>query len=183
PQWENLDIEFAYLAAGATVLRLGAVYGEHDYLHRFEPVLRRVRAGRAQLPVGSGGLLFSRVYAGDVAAAVLAALETPAAAGECINVVEARTAPMQLFYAQVAAAAGGLELVRVPDGALPPDLRSTGAASQHLLASPAKAGDLLGWQDMAGPDVLRRAVAWHLSHPPTAPGTGFAADDEALQAG
>ena len=28
PEWENLDVEEAYLAAGATILRLGAVYGE-----------------------------------------------------------------------------------------------------------------------------------------------------------
>jgi nucleoside-diphosphate-sugar epimerase len=45
PEWENLDVEDAYLRAGATILRLGAVYGEHDYQHRFEPVLRRIRAG------------------------------------------------------------------------------------------------------------------------------------------
>ena len=76
PQWENLDIEEAYLAAGATILRLGAVYGEHDYQRRFEPALRRVRAGRPRLPVGAGSFLGSRVYAGDVAEAALAALGT-----------------------------------------------------------------------------------------------------------
>jgi nucleoside-diphosphate-sugar epimerase len=68
PQWENLEVEEAYLSAGATILRLGAVYGEHDYQHRFEPVLRRVRAGRCQMPIGAGNFLFSRVYAGDVGA-------------------------------------------------------------------------------------------------------------------
>jgi hypothetical protein len=46
PAWENLDVEEAYLGAGATILRLGVVYGEHDCQRRFEPVLRRVRAGR-----------------------------------------------------------------------------------------------------------------------------------------
>ncbi len=45
PAWENLDVEEAYLGAGATILRLGAVYGEYDYQHRFELVPRRVRAG------------------------------------------------------------------------------------------------------------------------------------------
>ena len=72
PQWENLDIEARYLAAGATVLRLGAVYGEHDYQHRLEFVLRRVRAGRARMPFGAGTFLFSRIYVGDVATAVAA---------------------------------------------------------------------------------------------------------------
>jgi len=183
PQWENLDIEEAYLAAGATILRLGAVYGEHDYQHRFEPVLRRVRAGRRQLPVGPGSFLFSRVYAGDVAQAVLATLASQRSAGECLNIVEAQTLPMRLFYEQVIAAAGAsLDLVRVPDQTLPPDLRSTGAPGQHLLASPAKASAMIGWRDAADHHVLRRSVAWHLDHPPRKPDRDFAADDTALTA-
>jgi nucleoside-diphosphate-sugar epimerase len=183
PAWENLDVEQAYLGAGATVLRLGAVYGEHDYQHRFEPVLRRVRAGRTRLPVGAGSFVWSRVYAGDVARAVLAALGTRAGAGQCLNIVEEQAAPMRLHYEQVIAAASArLELVRVPDEALPPDLAVTGTISQHLLASPAKAREVLGWRATADPQVLRRAVAWHLRHPPGDADAGFSADDAALAA-
>jgi nucleoside-diphosphate-sugar epimerase len=164
-------------------LRLGLVYGEHDYQRRFEPVLRRVRAGRPRLPVGAGSFLGSRVYAGDVARAVLAALGTRRGAGQCLNIVEGQAAPMRLFYEQVISAAGAsLELVRVPDESLPPDLRETGTLSQHLLASPLKAGEVLGWRAIAGPQVLRRAVAWHLSHPPDDADTDFAGDDDALAA-
>ncbi|HUB38631.1 MAG TPA: NAD-dependent epimerase/dehydratase family protein [Streptosporangiaceae bacterium] len=181
--WENLDVEEAYLGAGATILRLGAVYGEHDYQRRFEPVLRRVRAGRDRMPVGAGGFLGSRVYAGDVARAVLAALGTRQSAGQCLNIVEDQAAPMRLFYEQVISAADArLELVRVPDEALPLDLQETGTLSQHLLVSPIKARDVLGWRATASPQVLRRAVAWHLSHPPGAPDTDFSADDAALAA-
>jgi nucleoside-diphosphate-sugar epimerase len=181
PQWENLEIEEAYLRAGATILRLGAVYGEHDYQHMFEPVLRRVRAGRRQLPVGAGNFLFSRVYVGDVAQAVLAALASDHGSGLCLNIVEAQTAPMRLFYEQVSSATdGGVELVRVPDETLPPDLRDTGALSQHLLASPARALAMLGWRDTAGLQILRRAVSWHLAHPPSEPDVDFSADDAAL---
>ena len=114
-------------------------------------MLRRVRSGRACLPVGTGAFLFSRVYVGDVAAAVLAALSRGSGAGDCFNIVETQTAPMRLFCEQVAAAAGAeLQLIRVPDGMLPPDLASTGALSKHLLASPVKAREVLGWQDTAG---------------------------------
>ncbi len=181
PQWENLEIEEAYRRAGAAILRLGAVYGEHDYQHRFEPVLRRVRAGRAQMPVGAGGFLFSRVYAGDVAQAVLVAQASRRSAGECFNIVGAQTSPMRLFYEQVITAAdASLELVRVPDESLPPDLQRAGAPGQHLLASPAKAHALLGWRDTAEHHVLRRAVAWHLEHPPSDPDSDFSADDAAL---
>jgi nucleoside-diphosphate-sugar epimerase len=182
-KWENLDVEQAYLGARATILRLGVVFGEHDYQHRFEPVLRRVRAGRSQLPIGGGGFLWSRVYAGEVARAVLAALESGRGAGQCLNIVEDQTAPMRLFYEQVIAAAGAdLDLVRVPDEALPPDLEITGTPSQHLLVSPAKARDVLGWHATADPEVLRRAVAWHLSNPPRDADANFAADDAALAA-
>jgi nucleoside-diphosphate-sugar epimerase len=181
PQWENLEVEEAYLGAGATILRLGAVYGEHDYQRRFEPVLRRVRAGRRQLPVGAGNFLFSRVYVDDVAKAVLAALTRDHGSGRCLNIVETQTAPTRLFYEQVIGATGGsLELVRVPDETLPPDLRDTGAVSQHLLASPARAVTMLGWRDTAGLEVLRRAVGWHLAHPPGEPDDDFSADDAAL---
>ncbi|MDX6389375.1 MAG: hypothetical protein QOJ73_438 [Streptosporangiaceae bacterium] len=183
PKWENLDVEEAYLGAGATVLRLGAVYGEHDYQRRFEPVLRRVRAGRPRLPIGVGGFLWSRVYVGDVAQAVLAALGTRRSAGQCLNIVEGQAAPMRLFYEQVISAAGAsLELVRAPDEALPPDLQDTGTLSQHLLVSPLKAREVLGWHAAASPQVLRRAVAWHLSHPPGDADTDFSGDDDALAA-
>jgi nucleoside-diphosphate-sugar epimerase len=183
PKWENLDVEEAYLDAGATILRLGAVYGEHDYQRRFEPVLRRVRAGRPRLPIGAGGFLWSRVYVGDVAQAVLVALGIRRSAGQCLNIVEGQAAPMRLFYEQVISAAdASLELVRVPDEALPPDLRNTGTLNQHLLASPLKAREVLGWHATASPQVLRRAVAWHLSHPPDDAATDFSGDDDALAA-
>jgi nucleoside-diphosphate-sugar epimerase len=183
PKRENLDVEEAYLGAGATILRLGVVYGEHDYQRRFEPVLRRVRAGRPRLPVGGGGFLSSRVYVGDVARAVLAALESGRGAGQCLNIVEDQASSMRLFFEQVIAAAGAdLELVRVPDEALPPDLQLAGTLSQHLLASPLKAREVLGWHATADPRVLRRAVAWHLSHPPRDADASFAGDDDALAA-
>jgi nucleoside-diphosphate-sugar epimerase len=182
PDWENLEIEEAYLSAGAVILRLGAVYGEHDYQHRFEPVLRRVRAGRTRMPVGTGNFLFSRVHAGDVAEAVLVALASPRSSGQCFNIVEARTSPMGLFYQEIIAAAGArLDLVRVSGDALPPDLRETAAIRQHLLASPAKARAVLGWQDAADNDALRRAVTWHLEHPPSDQNGDFSADDAALE--
>lgn len=103
------------------MLRLGAVYGEHDYQYRFEPVLRRLRAGRTRMPVGTGSFLFSRVYVGDVAQAVLAVLATDqSAAANCFNIVERQAAPMPLFYEQISAMADAdLELVRVRDEMLP----------------------------------------------------------------
>jgi nucleoside-diphosphate-sugar epimerase len=180
PKYENLEMEERYLPRGATVLRLGAVYGEHDYQRRFEFVLRRVRAGRRRIPVGSGQFLFSRVYVGDVARAVSLALggEFPGA----FNVVEPSTAPYRLFAEQILAAAGAAdaELVRVRDDALPEDLSLTGAVDQHLLMDPWKARTVLGWQPADPAGSLVKSVWWHLENPPADASGDFSADDAVL---
>ena len=180
PQYENLEMEERYLPRGATVLRLGAVYGEYDYQRRFEFVLRRVRAGRKRIPVGSGQFLFGRVYVGDVAAAVSLALagDFPGA----FNVVEPSTAPYRLFAEQILAAADAedVELVRVRDDLLPEDLVLTGAISQHLMMDSSKARDLLGWAPADPAASLRASVRWHLAHPPADASDDFSADDDVL---
>ncbi|MET9316692.1 NAD-dependent epimerase/dehydratase family protein [Kribbella sp. NPDC003505] len=180
PQYENLEMEERYLPRGATVLRLGAVYGEHDYQRRFEFVLRRVRAGRRRIPVGSGQFLFSRVYVGDVAAAVSRALagDHPGA----FNVVEPTTAPYRMFAEQILVATGAadIELVRVRDDLLPEDLSLTGTIDQHLLMDSRKAGTVLGWAPQDPAETLRASVRWHLAHPPDDASADFSADDAVL---
>jgi nucleoside-diphosphate-sugar epimerase len=181
PDSENLEMEERYLPRGATVLRLGAVYGEHDYQGRFEFVLRRHRAGRKRIPVGAGQFLFSRVYVGDVAAAVSLALagDHP---GEAFNIVERYTAPYRLFAEQILAAADGsdIELVRVPDDKLPSDLGLTGSLSQHLLMDGAKAREVLGWNESEPSAALSRSVRWHLDNPPAETARDWAEDESAL---
>lgn len=181
PEYENLEMEERYLPRGATVLRLGAVYGEHDYQRRFEFVLRRVRAGRKRIPVGSGQFLFSRVYVGDVAAAVSLALVGDHR-GEAFNVVERSTAPYRLFAEQILAAADApdVELVRVSDERLPADLELTGVLSQHLLMDPGKARAVLGWEPVDPAASLRESVRWHLANPPVDASDDFSADEAAL---
>jgi len=180
PQYENLEMEERYLPRGATVLRLGAVYGEHDYQRRFEFILRRVRAGRRRIPIGSGQFLFSRVYVGDVAAAVSAALGGDVAGA--FNVVEPSTAPYRLFAEQILAAADAsdVELVKVRDDLLPEDLSLTGALSQDLLMDSSEARAVLGWSPVDPAETLRASVRWHLENPPSDASDDFSADDAVL---
>ena len=180
PQYENLEMEEKYLPRGATVLRLGAVYGEHDYQRRFEFILRRVRAGRRRIPIGSGQFLFSRVYVGDVAAAVSAALGGDFAGA--FNVVEPSTAPYRLFAEQILAAADAsdVELVKVRDDLLPEDLSLTGALSQDLLMDSSRARAVLGWSPVDPAETLRASVRWHLENPPADASDDFSADDAVL---
>ncbi len=183
PDYDKLDVEEDFLAAGATVLRLPMVYGEHDYQRREEFILRRVRAGRLQIPFGAGTWLPTRGYVRDVARAVRMALATPAAAGEVFNIAERRTSTVRLWARRILEAAGfNADLIRVPDALLPADLRQTGNMSQHIVASAAKARLILGWTDSDPVAVLRTTVAWHLANPPEEEDPGFDADDEALAA-
>ena len=55
--YDKFDVEQRWLARGAVVLRLPMVYGPHDDQVREDMVLRRIRAGRAVMPVGAGNLL------------------------------------------------------------------------------------------------------------------------------
>jgi nucleoside-diphosphate-sugar epimerase len=180
--YDKLDVEPAYLARQGCALRLGMVYGPHDPQRREEPVLRRVRADRKRIPTGPGNLLLPRLHVDDAATAILAALDHPhQAQGHAFNIAESRAYPVNAWLRAVLAAAGHeAELVRVPDDALPPDLRLTRAVEQQFLASTTKAQERLGWRPADPTEGVQRSTQWHLANPPTDTDDDFSADDQAL---
>lgn len=179
--YDKLDVEDVYLPAGATSLRLPMVYGERDYQRREEYILRRVRAGRKQIPFGSGQWLACRGYVRDIARAIRLALENDVARGAALNVADVRTYSVQMWSRMILEAAGSdAELVRVPDEVLPADLEETGTLSQHVIASSLRAEALLGWKPSDPVESLRASVTWHLANPPEDPNPDFSADDAAL---
>jgi nucleoside-diphosphate-sugar epimerase len=137
---------------------------------------------RTRIPTGPGNLLLPRLHVYDAARAVIAALDRPdAAAGHAFNIAEDRVYPVNAWIRAVLAAAGHeAALVRVPDAALPPDLRLTRGVEQHALASTAKAQKLLGWHPDDPDKGVQRSTRWHLANPPAEPDNDFSADDEAL---
>jgi nucleoside-diphosphate-sugar epimerase len=178
--YEKLDVEELYLERGATVCRLPMVYGEHDGQRREWFILRRVHAGRKQIPFGSGTWVSTRGYVGDIAAGVRLALEAPDAAGEVFNLGERRSPSVALWARMILDAADSdAELVPVPDEALPEDLGISSVIPQHLLCDSSKARRTLGWTETDPTAALRRSVQWHLANPPDDDGD-FSADDEAL---
>lgn len=188
--YEKLDVEERWLGRGGTVCRLPMVFGEHDYQRREEFVLRRVRAGRREIPVGAGTALLTFGYVGDIARGVRLAIEAEpsVAAGEIFNFGERRSPTMRLRAERILEAAGAMgtvELVAVPDEALPPDLGILGSIAQPLLVSSDKARRVLGWDESDPTDAVRRSVEWHLAHPPgpedQATAGDFSADDAALE--
>lgn len=179
--YDKLDVEEVYLPLGATSLRLPMVYGERDYQRREEYILRRVRAGRKRIPFGAGTWLTTRGYVRDLARGIRLALELGAAPGQALNLCEDRTYSVGLWSRMILEAAGSdAELVRVADGALPPDLEETGSLSQHILATALRARTLLGWSTTDPAECLRASVAWHLANPPAQPDPDFSLDDVAL---
>jgi nucleoside-diphosphate-sugar epimerase len=182
--YDKLDVEPAYLDRGGTALRLSMIYGEHDGQRREEFVLRRVRAGRRRIPFGPGTALDTRCYVGDVASAVLAALDRPAAvAGQVFNVGDLATDTVLDYARRILAAAGHeASLVTVPEDLVPEDLESTKSRAQHFLVSSAKAAAVLGWQPSDPARTIPLSVQWHLAHPPPDPSPDFSADDRALAA-
>ena len=189
--YEKLEVEERWLARRGTVCRLPMVFGPHDYQRREEPILKRVRAGRTEIPIGAGTALLTHGYVHDIADGVRRVLEADAATveGQIFNFGERRTPTMALRAQQIleaAGVAGTTTLVTVPDDALPPDLGIFGTVPQPLLVSSEKARRLLGWEPSDPGEALRTSVRWHLAHPPTAePQTDatddFSADDAALE--
>jgi nucleoside-diphosphate-sugar epimerase len=149
-------------------------------------VLRRVRAGRPEIPVGTGTALLTHGDVDDIARGVRLVMEADraAVAGEIFNFGERRTPTMGLRARWILDAAGAndTELVPVPDDALPPDLGLLGSVAQPLLVSSDKARRLLGWEESDPEASLRRTVEWHLAHPPEGDqaAADFTGDDEAL---
>jgi nucleoside-diphosphate-sugar epimerase len=179
--YDKLDVEDVYLPRGATSVRLPMVYGEHDYQLREEFILRRLRAGRDRIPFGSGSWLACRGYVRDIARGVHLVLQTPAAAGEVLNLCEDRTYSMRMWSRMILDSAGSTaELVRVADDLLPEDLKPTGTMSQHIAASAQKARSMLGWTTSDPAESLRTTVRWHLANPPANPNLDFTADDLVL---
>jgi len=182
--YDKLDVEPLYLARGGCVLRLSLIYGEHDGQRREEFMLRRVRAGRQRIPFGAGTSLDTRCYVGDVASAVLAALDQPGvAAGEVFNVGDLATGTARDWALAILAAAGSeASLVTVPEDLVPPDLEGTRSIAQHFLVDSRKAATLLGWRPSDPAETIGVSVRWHLENPPAAADEDFSADDRALAA-
>jgi nucleoside-diphosphate-sugar epimerase len=181
--YDKLDVEPAYLERGGTVLRLAMIYGPRDPQTREEFVLRRVRAGRNRIPIGSAATIFTRLHVDDAASAVVAALDRPeVAAGEVFNVGESGSYAMRAWMRLILRAAGHeAQLVTVPDHLLPDDMRLTRTQSQHFLVTSAKAMTVLDWKPADSAEGVAASVRWHLGHlPADRDVSDFTADDAAL---
>jgi len=181
-EYDKLDVEEIYLAAGATVLRYPMCYGPNDGQRREWYVLSRVHAGRKKIPVGSGTWLTTKGYVEDIANGTKLAIENDSVRGEIFNLGERLVYDMGQWSKMILEAAGSdAELVRVADDKLPEDLGLTGLVPQHFVTDCSKARRLLGTTDSDHMEALKATVAWHLANPPQQLNDDWSADDAALE--
>jgi nucleoside-diphosphate-sugar epimerase len=124
PLWRDPPTQFALVvaalrnmerrvaAAGGLVLRLGHLYGPGSGFAPDGGLTRRLRAGRLPL-IGDGASLFSFIHAHDVATAILAAVEHPAARG-VLNVVDDQPTLVHDWLPEMAAMLGAPAPRHVP---------------------------------------------------------------------
>jgi len=159
----------------ATIIRLPAVYGPGDPLAREWFFVKRVLDGRQRIALPDGGLgLFHRGYVGDVARAVVLALESSQAVGKIYNVGHERVLTVRGIAELVARVMDHeWEIVSVPADQVP--LTNPYATPYHLVYDLSRIRAELGYQESVSlEEGMRRTVAWLMANPPTAETWGLA---------
>ncbi len=171
--YDKIPVERAVLGNAelpATVLRLPMVYGPGDPLHRFFPVLKRMRDGRKKILFSEEVAVWRspRGYVENVALAITLAACSDHAAGKIYNVAE-EPAFSELEWAQKIAREVGWrgDFVVLPRERMPRHLLLPGNFKQHGTASSAKIREELGFRELVRlHDGIRRTIAWEKANPP-----------------
>jgi nucleoside-diphosphate-sugar epimerase len=171
-----------------TVLRLPAVYGPGDRLHRLFPILKRIDDGRKTILFASDFACWrwSRGYVDNMAAAIALATTSGRAAGRIYNVAEEPPLSERDWTEKVAQQAGWRgALVELPAGRVPSHLRFPGNPAQDWAASSQRIREDLGYREVVPfEEGLRRTIAWERANPPLIHPSQFDydAEDAALAA-
>ena len=172
-----------------TVLRLPMVYGPGDPLHRFLPIVKRIRDGRRKIILQNGCASWRgpKGYIENVVQAIALAAISPRATGRIYNVAEA-DALTELEWARHLAKEMNWdgEFVVLPKDRVPAHLLDDGNRAQHWVASSERIRQELGYEEkIPRVEAVRRTIQWELDYPPAAiPEAMFdyAAEDRALEA-
>jgi nucleoside-diphosphate-sugar epimerase len=170
----------------ATILRLPMVFGERDNQRRLLLELTRMDDGRPAILLEYTFALWrwTRGYVENVAAAIALAATDDRASGRVYNVGD----PTALTYADwvraIGRAAGWLgEVIVLPDGRLPPQLRPPGGDyEQHLVADTSRIRQELGFiEPVPLLEALARTIAWERANRSDGrPHFDYAAEDAVL---
>ena len=136
-QGDKRDVEAAMARSKrpVTILRMAPLYGPHDYLRRFYPLMVRMIDARPHIFLGStqADWKWSHAFVGDAAHAVALAATNPAQTHRVFNVAESKTLSMRERIEHIGNVFGWEGNVTVLSEAhLPPYLRVPGDFAQDL---------------------------------------------------
>jgi nucleoside-diphosphate-sugar epimerase len=154
-----------------TILRLPAVHGPGDRLHRLYPYLKRMDDGRPAIVLDQAlaGLRWLRGYVEDVAHALVLAVSDPPAAGQTHNVAYPVTYTETEWVREIGRVVGWQgEIVALPAAQLPEGLRRDRFDyRQDFVVDSSRIRAELGYAEQIEFDeTLRRTVAWERANPP-----------------
>ncbi len=153
-----------------TILRLPAVYGPGDPLHRTFAYLKRMDDGRHAilLQEGEAQWRFCRGYVEDVALAIAQAVLNSRAAGRVYNVAEPEALTQAEWVHAIGEGVGWQgQVVVLSRDRLPQHLAKTDDFKQHLVVDSGRIRAELGYREaVTREEALRRTVAWERAHPP-----------------
>ncbi len=171
--YEKILAEQAIMANPAlpgTIVRLPAVYGPRDPLHRLFTYLKRMDDGRPAILLDEdlAQWRWSRGYVEDMAAAIALAVTDERAAGRMYHVAEREALQEAEWIRQIGRVAGWSgDVLTVHEDRLPPHLKRTWDASQHVIADSTRIREELRYGELVGRgEALRRTIAWQRAHPP-----------------
>lgn len=175
-EYDKIPVERAFLdepGLAATVVRLPAVYGPGDTLHRLWPYLRRMGDGQRSIALEAplARWRWHGAYVDDAARAIVLAATDPRAAGRTYNAGAAEVPSVADWVRQVGAAAGwDGEVVVAPDGALGDAASPRPQGGQDIVADTTRIRRELGFSEQIDVEAaLRRTIAWERANPPPLP--------------
>ena len=189
-EYDKIPVERAVMSdpeLPGTVLRLPMVYGPNDPLHRFLPLVKRIRDGRRKILVQEDCANWRgpKGYVENVALAIVLAATSTKASGRIYNVAE-EDALTELEWAQLVAKEMNWEgeFVTLPKSRIPVHLLNDGNWAQHWVVSSERIRQELGYgEKIPRAEAVRRTIAWELDHPPAEISQAlfdYAAEDAAL---
>jgi nucleoside-diphosphate-sugar epimerase len=122
--YDKILVERAVAEVSATILRLPAVYGPHDYRGRVREHLAPMMAGEEEiaLDAAQASWRWTRAHVDEVARAISLAIESPAATGRTYNVGEADALTEREWVEAIGRAAGWRgQVVAKPASEIPPE--------------------------------------------------------------
>ncbi len=153
-----------------TALRLPAVYGPGDPLHRTFAYLKRMDDGRQIILLQEDEALwrFCRGYVEDVALAIALAVLNSQAAGRVYNVAEPETLTQTEWVRAIGEAVGWQgRVVALPRDRLPQHLIKDEDFTHRLMVDSSRIRAELGYREiLTREEGLRHTVAWERTHPP-----------------